>query len=229
MALLFLLLLFLPYTLALLFGQCLRSMSTRRGLRWIHSTGFFSVLDAYHAPYNKKHRYWTGFMLLMRCILLLEFATNYKYHALLTNMYTITLVITGILAIKTFTTKIYKNIYINMLELGFLLNLEILSMTLHYLKGKGSSDGALCKSITASITTSFVMFTGILVYHAFLQLNQARFFASFRQYFLSKWRTNHNQPNPPLIEEPAEVDTLAKSAPTTTLLDIPGLLNETTD
>ena len=37
------------------------------------------------------------------------------------------------------------------LELGYLLNLVILSMTLHYLKGKGSSDDALCKSITVSI------------------------------------------------------------------------------
>ena len=63
-ALLILLLVFLPYTLLLLFGQCLRSMTSRRQVisRLIHSTAFVSILDAYHAPYNRRHRYWTGFM-----------------------------------------------------------------------------------------------------------------------------------------------------------------------
>ncbi len=65
-SLLVLLFLFLPYTLILIFGQYLRSMSGRRGLRWVQSTAFISILDAYHAPYSKKHRYWTGPMLLTR-------------------------------------------------------------------------------------------------------------------------------------------------------------------
>ena len=66
-ALLVLVLLFLPYTLLLLFGQCVRSMSVRRCpclSRLTRSTAFVSILDAYHAPYQKKHRYWTGLMLL---------------------------------------------------------------------------------------------------------------------------------------------------------------------
>ena len=217
-ALLFLLLLFLPYTLTLLFGQCLRSMSTRRGLRWIHSMAFLSVLNAYHAPYNKKHCYWTGFMLLVRCILLLESTIYHRNHALLTNMYSLTLVTTGILTIKTFSANIYKNIYISTLELGYLLNLVILSMTLHYLKGKGSSDDALCKSITVSIAISMVMFTGILMYHAFLQLKKTRIFAylPIKRYS----RQQHEQ----LLVDPTEMtrDSLVKTgAPTTSVLEIP--------
>ena len=186
-ALIFLLALFLPYTMVLIFGQCLRSMSVRRGLRWIHSTAFLSVLDPYHAPYNKKHRYWTGLMLLTRCLLFLIFATNYKDNTLLTNMYSVTLVITGILTIKTFSTKIYKNIYISALELSFLLNLEVLAATLHYLESKGSSDKALCDSITASISICFIIFFGILAYHAHLQIKKTSFYAPIHSFY-SRWQ-----------------------------------------
>ena len=70
-AVVFLVVLLLPYTLLLTFGQFLRSLPLRR--RWIlrltRSTAFISIMDAYHAPYNRKHRYWTGLMLLTRCVL----------------------------------------------------------------------------------------------------------------------------------------------------------------
>ena len=77
-SLLFFVFLFLPYTLLLTFGQCLRSTS----LRWAclrrlkRSTVFVSVMDAYHAPYNARHRYWTGLMLLIRCVLFLAFTMS---------------------------------------------------------------------------------------------------------------------------------------------------------
>ena len=45
-----------------------------------------SIMDAYHAPYSKRHRYWTGLMLLTRCVLFLAFAFNAD-NGLLVNMY----------------------------------------------------------------------------------------------------------------------------------------------
>ena len=96
-ALLLLLFLFLPYTLLLTFGQCIRPryMSVRK--RWvsrvIRSTVFISIMDAYHAPYKRRHRYWTGFMLLMRCVLFLAIASFNTDNGISTNMYITTLVI----------------------------------------------------------------------------------------------------------------------------------------
>ena len=99
---LFLLFPFLPYTLILLFGQCIRSMSLKRwGLAWIRGIAFISILDACHAPYKNKHRYWTGLMLLTRCILFLVFATNSTEKSILTNTFAVTLVVVGILIIRT--------------------------------------------------------------------------------------------------------------------------------
>ena len=102
-AMVFLVFLFLPYTLLLMFGQCIRSMPTQRRcvLRFLNSAAFVSIMDAYHAPYNNRHRYWTGLMLLSRCVLFLAFASYHSDNALLANMYITTLVLIGILFIKT--------------------------------------------------------------------------------------------------------------------------------
>ena len=68
-ALLFLVVLFLPYTFLLTFGQCLHFLPKRKWLSCLRSTAFISIMDAYHAPFKQNHRYWTGLLLLIRCIL----------------------------------------------------------------------------------------------------------------------------------------------------------------
>ena len=172
-ALLVLVLLFLPYTLLLLFGQCVRSMSVRRCpclSRLTRSTAFVSILDAYHAPYQKKHRYWTGLMLLTRCALLLVFATSQADDALLTNMFTTALFILGIMTFKTRIVTIYRYNFVDILELIFLMNLGILSSTVYFMLGKGKSNEVLCKTVTASISTSLIMFAGIIGYHVYAKI-----------------------------------------------------------
>ena len=186
-ALLLLLLLFLPYTLLLIFGQCVRSMSVRRWvLWWIRSTAFISIMDAYHAPYKRRHRYWTGFLLLIRCVLFLAFAASYRESDILVNMYVTNLTISGILVFKTFATKIYKTFYLSVLELCFLVNLEVLSATLYYLKGKNSRHSIICSSTNASISISLLLFIGILAYHTYLQIRKRKWYATIRLVFLDK-------------------------------------------
>ena len=83
-ALALLVFLFLPYTLLLTFGQCIRSLQTQKRYvqRCIRSTAFISIMDAYHAPYNKRHRYWTGLMLLARCVLSLAFCLQQQRQSI---------------------------------------------------------------------------------------------------------------------------------------------------
>ena len=123
-ALVFLVFLFLPYTLLLMFGQCIRSIQTQRRcvLRFLNSAAFVSIMDACHAPYNNRHRYWTGLILLSRYVLFRAFVSYYSDNVLLANMYITTL---GILIINTCTIKVYKNSFVNVLEIYFLLNLTI--------------------------------------------------------------------------------------------------------
>jgi len=75
-ALLTLLIFYLPYAFILTMGQWLQARSSRRLFYWINKPRVKPFLDAYHAPYKNKHRYWTGLLLCLRCALLLVFAFN---------------------------------------------------------------------------------------------------------------------------------------------------------
>ena len=61
--------LFLPYTLLLLFGQCIVPRSNHKILSCFNNPKVRSFFDAYHAPYKEKHRYWTGLLLLLHFFL----------------------------------------------------------------------------------------------------------------------------------------------------------------
>ena len=165
-ALLFLVLLFLPYTLLLTFGQCLRTMSRRKGLRWLRSTVFISIMDAYHAPFNRKHRYWTGLLLLIRCLLLVIFvATYYNDNIVKTNTYILLIVSAGLFVFKAFMkNSIFQSFLANIFENLFLLNLVLLTATVNYLQGTDQPN-AVCKCFTASISLAFATFCVIIVFH----------------------------------------------------------------
>ena len=107
-ALLTLLILFLPYTLILTLGQWLQAHSNRRCLHWINNSRIKPFLDAYHAPYRDQHRYWTGLMLCLRCTLLLVFAFNTRADPSLNLLVIVTAVI-GLLTLTHFTGLIYKS------------------------------------------------------------------------------------------------------------------------
>lgn len=169
--------LFLPYTLFLTFGQCLRSLPVKRGLKWVRSTAFISIIDAYHAPYIKGHRYWTGLILLTRCVLFTVYAANTD-NVLITNIMFTTVIIMSLLLVtrSILGTIIYKNHFIDKLELSFLLNLELLAATVYYLEGVEAGNTASCKVTTASFTFVFIIFAGIVFYHLYLQMRDTRMY-----------------------------------------------------
>jgi predicted outer membrane repeat protein len=201
---------FLPYTLLLTFGQFVRSLRTkrRRVAQCIRSTAFISILDAYHAPYRKNHRYWTGLLLLVRCALFLTFVSNH----ILTSMYITTLTLIALLTLKACLVNVYINFYLNLLEVGFLLNLTVLSASMIYLRGNGSGGDVLCSCTSASISVSAAMFVGILAYHTWLRISKAKWFASLKGSILSRScvkqyftvpdsEENGNQPTKPAVVE----------------------------
>ena len=187
-ALLFLVILFLPYTLLLTFGQCLRSLPRRKGLKWLHSTAFVSIIDAYHAPYNRKHRYWTGALLFIRCILLIAFVSSYKVNSLISNTFA-TAIVTIILLVFKASIKngIYRSSLANIFENIFLLNLGVLASTVYYLEGVNSPKPKVCACITASISVALVTFLAIIACHIYYKMKGfgcnklKRFFSGIRK------------------------------------------------
>ena len=153
---LFLFTLFMPYTLFLLCGQLLQYIPRRRGFQWTHSIFISTIMDAYHAPYTKHHRYWIGLGLLIRCCLFTIFGTCNNARIILMS---ITTVVILLLVISRVSSGIlYRNKVVSLLELFYLSNLGILATVLLV-------NDALCAAITASISLSFVVFVGTFFYH----------------------------------------------------------------
>ena len=73
-ALMVFLFLWLPYTIILLFGQCIQRMTNHRFRRWVLRLKPF--LDAYAAPFKDEHRYWVGILLVTRAFLTILLAFN---------------------------------------------------------------------------------------------------------------------------------------------------------
>ena len=170
-ALVCLIVLFLPYTLFLMFSQWLRSKSGQwRIFHWVNHYRVLPFLDAYHAPYTDKHRYWTGLMLLVRCILFLVFAVNALGDPSV-NLLAIGSVTTVLLIVyAAFGNRIYKTLYLNMLELSFIVNLGILSLATLYVRSTGGNQNAVT---FVSISIAFATFIGIATYHSALQIKHA--------------------------------------------------------
>ena len=166
-ALCFLLFLFLPYTALLTLGHYLKSLPDIRGIKLFHGTFFTTILDAYHAPYNKKHRYWTGLGLLIRCGLFTLFATS---SSIKTNIFWIIIAVVLLFSVRLcFGTQVYQNKSVDILEIFFLLNLMILMLVLLYRE-------VSCEVLTASISLSFAMFGFIVIYHIQHEVRKRQFF-----------------------------------------------------
>ena len=208
-SLFFLVVVFIPYTLLLTFGQYLLSMNASKGLRWIvKSIVFISIMDAYHAPYKKKYRFWTGLTLLIRFALFTLLATNTS-NILLTNMFVV--LITSILLITRLLFSIYHNHGIDKLELFFLFNLEFLSLTILFLHRVDANTTITCKFMTASKAFAFVIFFGILVYHTFLRLKDTK---AYKNFFIKLQNFNH-------AKRPASVNIeLSKEQHSTTVIEL---------
>ena len=162
----------LPFAFALLFVTCLQALSTYRLFHWVNRSK--PLIDAYLGPYKDKHRYWTGFLLFARGVILIIFSQVEPRVTLL-----VIVVSMQLLSIFTWVDGgVYKKWPLNALEFSFFANLGILSVCTLYVQ---YSDGFQEGAIYTSITVAFLEFLGIMVYAIFHQLDS---------YF--NWNVNSN-------------------------------------
>ena len=85
----------------------------------------FPLLESYYAPYQPRARYWTGFLLLVRCVLYIIFSFNSLGGGERKSMLAITLtfIALGILG----SGRIYKKTAVNIVETFVYSNLVVLS------------------------------------------------------------------------------------------------------
>ena len=215
--------LFLPYTLLLIFSQWLQTKSRWKAFSWINGPNFKPFLDAYHAPYSDKHRYWTGTMLLLRFVLFLISAFPFsKLGDPRINLLAIACSTTALLTIiAIFGDRVYKNWCLSLLEISFLLNLTIVAVATLYVRP--NTDGGNHNAITfTSVGIAFATFIGILIYHSVQQMKETSLYKRvyLRHGYTQVVSTNQCEPMYTVPEDPPDVVYVSGSAPTQTVVDI---------
>ena len=172
---------FLPYTLLLIFSQEIQKHSQKKIFSWINNPKIRPFLDAYHAPYTDKYRYWTGLFLLARCILFVIFAFNARGNTSVNLLSTCSFIFV-ILGFALLGGKVYKKWWLAALETSSLLNLGILGIATYQVRLAGGNQTAVTST---SIAMSLISFIGILVYHGVARIKDARWW--------KQWESQHQK------------------------------------
>ena len=155
--------LFLPYTLLLLFGQWLQAISHLRLFSWVNNARLKPLMDSYHAPYKAKHRYWPGLLLVLCFTLLLVFAFNFQEDAK-TNLLAILIGIGNLFLWLWISGGVYTNKYVNILEGSFVLNLINLTTVTYCVKLFRGNQLIVEYAWITSVSVAFATFIVILVF-----------------------------------------------------------------
>ena len=166
-ALLLLIILFLPYTLFLLLGQWLQAYTEFRLLSWMNNLSVKHFLDAYYGPFKPRHRYWTGFLLLVRCVLFVVFAFNVLGDASLNLL----LIVSSMLGVSTILTRLTNGIYktwtLDLLEASYFLNLGILAAGTYHVNQAGGNQTVLAYVSVGIAFATFIATTAVQAYTHF--------------------------------------------------------------
>ena len=186
---LFVLFLFLPYTLFLFLGQWLQALSDKKVFHWMNDIRIKIFLDTYHAPYQAKHRYWPGLLLLLRCVLFLVFASNILGDPS-NNLLAVTSVSLGLVLFPCITDQIYSKRFLDILEGSFILNLGMLAAATHHVMQTGGNQAAVTY---LSVSIAFTEFLAIVVYHVYLQMKGTKVWDSALTAVRNKWKLANTQ------------------------------------
>ena len=173
MAVAFMLVFIVPFTLLVLLGPCLQANSNHRVLRKI-TIKLKPLLVAYQGPYKDRFRHWTGLMLLLRTTLFAVFAGN-VFGKPEINLFVVDLGIFLLLIYLWNAGRVYKKLIWNITESFYLLNLAILTNTTLLLESLGESSSRKQEIATdIMVGTAFVVFCTIVLYHFYVYLRSMR-------------------------------------------------------
>ena len=164
------LLLCLPYAVLLLASQWLHAWSNCCLFHWVNSHRVKFLLDAHNAPFKTKHCYWTGLLLLTRCMLYFINAVNVLGNGSV-NILATCIAVTTLMVWMGVSEQPYKSQLLGIIEALFLLNILILSMSTLYIRSTQGNQAALAYTST---TISLAVFVTILLFHAYLGIKHTK-------------------------------------------------------
>ena len=152
------------YTILLLFGQWFPRCSDRKFMKWAKNTKYNAFIDAYHAPFTPKHRYWMGLLLFALTTHNIVAAMSADSPAPILSAGCISV---GLILLRVINTRIYKNSLQDSLETLFLTNIIILTVATFYIGETNENQVALANT---SMAISFILFLIIFGYHFYMYI-----------------------------------------------------------
>ena len=160
------------YTILLLFGQWFPRCSKRKIMKWTKNTKYNAFIDAYHAPFTPKHRYWMGLLLFAQITLNIVAAMATDSLVAILSAGCVSL---GLILLRVINTRIYKNRLLDSLETLLLINIVMLAIGTFYIREANedqllthhiieTNEGQLALANT-SMAISFILFVIIFGYH----------------------------------------------------------------
>ncbi len=149
------------FTVVLFFGQWFPRCSKWKLMKWTKNTYYNGFMDAYHAPFTPKHRYWVGLLLfsLIAHNLITALALDTSLPVLSAGSITV-----GLIVFKLQNYPVYKIRFNDLLETLFFLNLAILAYGTLYI-GNINESQVIISNI--SMAVAFILFVVIVCYHCY--------------------------------------------------------------
>ena len=183
----------IAFSFLLLCWQLLLRLPDWRIFKFIKSPTLNLFMEAYHAPYTPKHRYWTGLLLTARAIIYLIATANVSGDPQI-QLISIIFILSCVILLKMFiATKIFKKWPIDSLESFFYFNIIFLaSFTAYNLSTGNNQDGIAYTSVVLSIVvTLFILFYHFYVYTAlFSWFHDSKLVAYCKNTIMPKSKTN---------------------------------------
>ena len=162
------------FTLILFTWQWLLHYQNKAIFWWVRYLKLHHFVEPYHAPYNFKHRYWTGLLLLVRSVLyfiisVLNVSNDPSVNFLAIAMSMLFLLLMLLRAYRGVTGQLYRKMAIDLIELVCYMNIIMFTtIKLYALSSKSKKQQTTVAYISGSIT--FAVFIVVLVYHIFTEL-----------------------------------------------------------
>ena len=143
----------------------------------------YMFLEPYHAPYNSRHRYWTGLLLLVRVILYIISAVNISNNPDI-NLLVIGIVMSMLLLLKGMLSfQIYKRWLTEILELVCYFNIILFCLAKLFIIIKATKrDQAIIAYVSGSIM--IVLFVAVCVFHVLIEVCSIE--KTFRHFYQGK-------------------------------------------
>ena len=160
----------LLYTTLIFSWQWLLHCPRKTIFKWTTNQKLHSFIDTYHTPHNAKHRYWTGFLLLVRIIVYLMSAFSVSVDPRVTLLSTV-FIMCCLLTYKTvLKSRVFKNRMLNIMESLVYFNTAIFaSVTWYTFDDSGNRHKEIFQIVTTYISVGSILtlFLIVIMFHVY--------------------------------------------------------------